>query len=840
MQHRAVILNAGLLLAFSMIASGQSKIKQTVPLHRDISQVKINQKELTDPLKSISTLNQLPTFQEPPFTFYAIPDKNQVLLFWTEVKNTSGYHLYSKTSGQNYVHVNATTILPVTDCQTIRKYIVAASPESLAVSKNLDCAPCEIQDVPSDLSQDGQTIWRHIRSTLAQTYYKIGIVMGQAYLDKSAKSGTIYYKLTAVVADAETTLVIDRKVIAGIPVLLQAPGNLSATAGDEQIFLSWDTLQDAVGYDVYRAEKKGGSYSKVNSAPVKANYTVDPVTMDSLIITAGTGMPGYLDTACQNDTSYFYKITGIDMLNRQGKESAVLKVIPRDLTPPATPKDMTATPQYGKKYGLRITWPRITLDEKDRMEQVAGYNLYRYSSYDQAIKDSVGLMGFKVNKKLIPQPKDSTVMKITGDSMGQLTITKETVAANVHFEEYYPTIQPNTVYWYRIQCLDKAVLGANKSKLSAAIFGSFQDTIPPKPPIDLYTDAYEDSIVLSWKPPATSTDGQPLTDLAGFDVYRGICGCERVYTFVNLLTGKTVETAEDKAPVTQLSVVLSRPVDEWTLVKKECRPYNLGHIANIDSAKIYKYTDRGLPKGSPVCYRYAIKAYDKNQNYSVMSDSICDRLGDHTGPLSPILTGLNARDKAVLVQWITPPVQDLFGFIVERSESGSDPWIQVSPKLKFPAQITCQEISASNIWQADSVFSFIDTTVTEKKTYWYRVAGADYNSNFGQPSVPIETYTYNFSGPPRPTIVSVLQSQQPCGLDVVWTPDYHTDYLGFAVFRSSSKGCCFRQISPIVKGSHYIDEWVVEGQTYWYKVQYFDTDGNRSSVSDEKSGKVSP
>ena len=838
MQHRAVILNAGLLLAFSMIASGQGKIKQTVPLHRDLSQVKINQKELTDPLKSISTLNQLPTFKEPPFTFYAIPDKNQVLLFWTEVKNASGFHLYSKTSGQNYTRVNSTTILPISDCQTIRKYIVAASPESLAVSKNLDCSPCKIQDVPSDLSSDGQTTWRHIRSVLAQTYYKIGIVMGQAYLDKNAKSGTVYYKLTAIVADTETTLVIDREVVAGKPVLLQAPGNLSATAGDEQIFLYWDTLQDAVGYDVYRAEKKGGAYSKLNSAPVKANYIVDPVTMDSLVITTGTGKPGYLDTACLNDTSYFYKTAGIDLLNRQGKESAILKVIPRDGTPPATPKDMTATPQYGKKYGLRITWPRITLDEKNRAEQVAGYNLYRYPTYDQAIQDSAGLTGLKVNKKLIPQPQDSTVMKVTGNSMGQLTVTKETVAENVHFEEYYPTIQPNTVYWYRIQCLDKAVLGANKSKLSAAVFGSFQDTIPPNPPINLYTDAYEDSIVLTWKPPVTSMDGQTLTDLAGFDVYRGICGCEMVYTFVNLLTGKTVETSENKLPVTQLSIVLSRPVDNWTLVKKECRPYDLGHIANIDSAKIFKYTDRSLPKSSPVCYRYAVKAYDKNQNYSVMSDSICDRLGDHTGPLSPVLTALNARDRAILVQWIAPPVQDLFGFVVERSESESGPWTQVSPNLKFPAQITCQEISASNIWKADSVFSFIDTTVTEKKTYWYRVAGADYSRNFGKPSVPIETYTYNFSGPPKPAIVSVSKSQDPCGLEIIWTPNYNTNYLGFTVFRSSSKKCCFRQISPVVKDNHYIDEWVVEGETYWYKIQYFDTNGNRSFVSDAKSGNV--
>jgi hypothetical protein len=118
--------------------------------------------------------------------------------------------------------------------------------------------------------------------------------------------------------------------------------------------------------------------------------------------------------------------------------------------------------------------------------------------------------------------------------------------------------------------------------------------------------------------------------------------------------------------------------------------------------------------------------------------------------------------------------------------------------------------------------------------------GADYSQNFWQPSVSIETYTYNFSGPPAPSIISISEFQNPCGLQIKWTPNYQADSLGFAVFRSSSNGCCFRQISPIVKDNHFIDEWVVSVETYWYQVQYFDTEGNRSLVSNTKSGRVNP
>ena len=313
-----------------------------------------------------------------------------------------------------------------------------------------------------------------------------------------------------------------------------------------------------------------------------------------------------------------------------------------------------------------------------------------------------------------------------------------------------------------------------------------------------------------------------------------------IYVYQHQRSGEIIEKKVKKPPVEKKAAGDESTNNLWKLVRQYCRPYTLGHIANIDSAGATQYTDKSLLKDSPICYRYAVKAYDTNQNFSAMSDSICDRLSDYTGPLAPVIAGLKARNKAILVDWVAPPVQDLFGFTVERSETGSDPWVRVSPKLKFPETFTCGDIPATNIWAEDSVFSFLDTTVIEKKTYWYRIYGSDYTQNDGNRSVPIETYTYNFSGPPKPTIVSVTQSAKPCGLQIVWTPAYDKSHLGFAVFRSTSKDCCYRQISPIVTDNKYIDDKVTAGQSYWYKIQYFDTDGNRSLVSNLKIGVVKP
>ena len=48
------------------------------------------------------------------------------------------------------------------------------------------------------------------------------------------------------------------------------------------------------------------------------------------------------------------------------------------------------------------------------------------------------------------------------------------------------------------------------------------------------------------------------------------------------------------------------------------------------------------------------------------------RLLEQTAPPAPIVTGLRARDNAVLVEWIASPVQDLKAFHVYRSDDEFD------------------------------------------------------------------------------------------------------------------------------------------------------------------------
>jgi hypothetical protein len=311
-------------------------------------------------------------------------------------------------------------------------------------------------------------------------------------------------------------------------------------------------------------------------------------------------------------------------------------------------------------------------------------------------------------------------------------------------------------------------------------------------------------------------------------VYRGICGGDSV--------------CMDSVC---LDSVFDAPREQWICTQWKCTEkvyalYPMHLIANLDDTTVTHYDDYTVPTDAPICYRYAIKAYDRSQNLSDTSGTFCARLRESTPPPPPIISALKARDQAVRVEWVVAPVQDLFGFVIERAEDTSGPWIEISEALLFPEEVECESIPPVNIWAADTTFSFNDTNAVSKKIYWYRVRAADYGGNIGEPSAPIETYTFDYEMPAQPENITVSQVSGLCALEITWDPAYDSRYLGFVVFRSTTQDCCYRQISPVIQGNTFVDNKIAGSKTYWYKIQYFGRDGNRSPVSDPHSGLATP
>ncbi|VBB08143.1 fibronectin type iii [Lucifera butyrica] len=69
-----------------------------------------------------------------------------------------------------------------------------------------------------------------------------------------------------------------------------APTNLSATAGDSKVTLSWDAVTDAVSYNVKRSTTAGGPYTTIASGVIGTSY---------------------VDTDVVNGTTYYYVVTAV-------------------------------------------------------------------------------------------------------------------------------------------------------------------------------------------------------------------------------------------------------------------------------------------------------------------------------------------------------------------------------------------------------------------------------------------------------------------------------------------------------------------------------------------------
>jgi hypothetical protein len=110
-------------------------------------------------------------------------------------------------------------------------------------------------------------------------------------------------------------------------VSLNPPANLTVTAGDSQVTLSWIAVNGATGYNAKRSTNAGGPYTTFAS-----NVT-------------GTS---YIDNTVTNGTTYYYVVTAVDS---NGNESA-------------NSNEASANPQAPSGHGLL----RITMNDSSERE----------------------------------------------------------------------------------------------------------------------------------------------------------------------------------------------------------------------------------------------------------------------------------------------------------------------------------------------------------------------------------------------------------------------------------------------------------------------------------------
>jgi hypothetical protein len=132
-----------------------------------------------------------------------------------------------------------------------------------------------------------------------------------------------------------------------------SPTMVRAERGDKKVDLSWEPVEGATGYNVYRRleGEEEFPFNPLNREPIKvAQYT---------------------DLKVQNDIKYIYSVRAVRRVVKtdvEGKGSPGLAVTPTKLTPPSAPRGLVAIPL---KEGIELNW------RKNPEPDILGYNIYR-------------------------------------------------------------------------------------------------------------------------------------------------------------------------------------------------------------------------------------------------------------------------------------------------------------------------------------------------------------------------------------------------------------------------------------------------------------------------------
>jgi len=141
----------------------------------------------------------------------------------------------------------------------------------------------------------------------------------------------------------------------------QSPGMVRAERGDKRVDLSWEPVEGATGYNVYR--RQGGE-----------EFPIQPLNRVPLTVTQ------YIDLNVENEKRYIYSVRAVRRVVKtdvEGKGSLGTPVTPTDLIPPSPPVELAAIPL---KNGIELNWRR------NREPDLLGYYVYRRKLGEEEFK----------------------------------------------------------------------------------------------------------------------------------------------------------------------------------------------------------------------------------------------------------------------------------------------------------------------------------------------------------------------------------------------------------------------------------------------------------------------
>ena len=732
----------------------------------------------------------------------------QVILTWDTVNGATQYRVYrTDSSDGDLTPVTTVTERTFVDSDvtngTTYRYIVRAAnsigegPDSEVIATPMAIAPPipkGFMAIPGDrvvtLSWDravgatGYLVYRdgdqivNISSTTAT-------LPATTYIDTGLTNDTEYsYTVRAynMVGEGEQSSAVTATPVAATAAP-SAPANLSATAGDAQVSLSWDTVPDVTEYRVYRTDDTNPTAALITT--ITGDTTTPPETT-------------YIDTGLTNGTAYSYTVRAFNSIGESPDSlAATATPAPAQTVPPA-PENLTATPANAQ---ITLLWDTVT--------NAAEYRVYRASTPDGTLAriadgititetnyidtdvtngtqyrysvSAVNSAGESINNSEVSAtPIAPTVAPA---APGNLTVTVGDQSLTLRWNaaagatEYYvyrglstgsltriamdETISEltytdsgltnGTEYWYAVSGFNSFGAGSESTEVSATPASA------PPAPATLTAIAGNAQVTLSWS---------MVADASGYRVYRA------EGTFGGTLT----------------------------------------RIHEIANSNTIMYTNTGLTNGTT--YRYTVRAFNDVGESPNSSEVSATPTAAVTLPAAPTNLSAAAGDAQVTLSWNRVTGADEYRVYRAATLSGTLTRIAASTTITDP--------------------TYTDTGLTNGTTYRYTVrafntAGESPDSDEASatPAAPVTL-------PVAPMGLSAMASGVENVFQVVLTWEAVDGATEYRIFRADSDSATLTRIAAgtSITTNSYTDADVTANTAYRYTVRAVDSNGESADSAE--------
>ncbi|WP_380161795.1 beta strand repeat-containing protein [Kineococcus sp. R86509] len=571
------------------------------------------------------------------------------------------------------------------------------------------------------------------------------------------------------------------------------PTALVATAGDTKVTLGWTLPSDnsRKRVDVYR----------------------DGAFLASM---AAAGTQSYVDTAVVNYTTYSYQIVAVNTTSPpfvRSESSTAASAKPVDLTPPAAPQGVTATPTDKR---LRLNWTANTETDFDHyvVEGPVGTKVdvtgtsytatgltngvnytYSVSAVDRVGNPSAGTsvtakpvdnVAPDVPTGLAVQAADSALdatwnasaatdtagYKLYVDGVYKSTVAAGTTSARI------TGLTNGTSYRVQVSAVDAI---PNESALSAQVSGTPVDLTAPSAPTAFVATAGDGSASFSWRASpevdvvryvVRGATGQTVATVARTATTASISGLTNgtsyTYTVVAVDAAGNVSAASNSSTVTPRDTTPpSVPTNvtgtagdtkvtlTWTgSPEADTHHYVVRNGAGTTVATIPVGTTTATITGltNDVAVTFTVAAVDALGNVSAASSAVSLTPRDTTPPSTPMnLAGFAGDTKATLV-WSGSPETDTDHYDV-RNAAGTT-------IATVPAGTTTVTVSG----------------LVNNTTASYTVVAVDRSGNVSAATAPVSVTPRDTTPPSAPTALTAVAGDTRAVLSWTASPDSDTDH----------------------------------------------------------------